>query len=60
MVLNATFNNVSAISWQLVFLVQKTRVPGENHKPATGGDKSNYHMITTTMFKIQKALSTTT
>ena len=60
MVFNTTFNNVSAISWQLVFLVEETEVPVENHKPATGGDKSNYHMITTTMFKIQKDLSTTT
>jgi len=29
---NATFNNISAISWQLVLLVEETR---ENHRPAT-------------------------
>ena len=45
MVLNATFNNISAISWQSVFvvketwqsvlLVEETEVPGENRRPAT-------------------------
>jgi len=34
MVLNATFNNISVISWQLVLLVEETGVPGENHQPA--------------------------
>jgi hypothetical protein len=29
MVFNATFNNISAISWQSVLLVEKTRVPAE-------------------------------
>jgi len=33
MVLNATFNNISVISWQLVLLVEETVVPGENHRP---------------------------
>ena len=28
---NATFNNISAISWRPVLLVEETRVPGENH-----------------------------
>ena len=31
MVLNATFNNISVISWWSVLLVEETRVPGENH-----------------------------
>ena len=31
MVINATFNNISVISWQTVLLVKETRVPGENH-----------------------------
>jgi hypothetical protein len=31
MVLNATFNNISVISWPSVLLVEKTGVPGENH-----------------------------
>jgi hypothetical protein len=33
MVFNATFNNISVISWQSVLLVEETRVPGENHRP---------------------------
>ena len=31
MVLNATFNNISVISWRSVLLVEETGVPGENH-----------------------------
>jgi len=33
MVFNATFNNISAISWLSVLLVEETRGPGENHRP---------------------------
>jgi hypothetical protein len=33
MVFNATFNNISVITWQSVLLVEETRVPWENHKP---------------------------
>ena len=33
MVFNATFNNISVISWQSVLLVEETGVPGENHRP---------------------------
>jgi hypothetical protein len=31
MVFNATFHNISAISWRSVLLVEETGVPGENH-----------------------------
>ena len=31
MVLNATFSNISVISWQSVLLVEETGVPRENH-----------------------------
>ena len=34
MVFNATFNNISVISWRSVLLVEETGVPGENHRPA--------------------------
>jgi len=34
MALNATFNNISVMSWRSVLLVEETRVPGENHRPA--------------------------
>jgi len=31
MVFNATFNNISVISWRSVLLVEESGVPGENH-----------------------------
>jgi hypothetical protein len=34
-VFNTTINNISAISWRSVFLVEETGVSGENHRPAT-------------------------
>jgi len=33
MVFSAIFNNISAISWRSVLLVEETGVPGENHRP---------------------------
>ena len=35
MVFNATFNNISVISWRSVWLVEETRVPGEDRWPVT-------------------------
>jgi len=32
-VLNATFNNISVISWRSVSLVEEIGVPEENHRP---------------------------
>jgi len=34
MVFNCIFNNISAISWRLVLLVEVTGVPDGNHRPA--------------------------
>ena len=34
MVFNATFNNISVISWRSVLLVEETGVPEENHQPS--------------------------
>jgi hypothetical protein len=34
MVFNATFSNISVISWQSVLLVEETEVPGNEHQPA--------------------------
>jgi hypothetical protein len=45
MVFNVTFNNISAISWQLVLLVEETRLSGENHRSAAS-DKSLTNSIT--------------
>ena len=34
MLFNATFNNISVISWRSVLLVDETGVPREDHRPA--------------------------
>jgi hypothetical protein len=39
MVFNATFNNISVISWWSVLLMEETRVPGENHRPVQTTDQ---------------------
>ena len=33
MVFNATFSNISVISWRPVLVVEEVGVPGENHRP---------------------------
>ena len=33
LVFNATFGNISAISWRPVLVVEEAGVPGENHRP---------------------------
>ena len=33
MVFNATFNNISVISWRSVLLVEEIGVHGKNHRP---------------------------
>ena len=35
MVFNATFNNMSVISWRSVLLVEEAGVPRENHRPVS-------------------------
>ena len=45
MVFNTTFKNFSAISWWLVLLVEETRVPRENHQPATSHWQTLSHNI---------------
>jgi hypothetical protein len=44
LVLNATFNNISAISWQSVLLVEETEVPGETTSLSQTADKL-YHIM---------------
>jgi hypothetical protein len=45
MVFNATFNNISVISWWSVLLVEETRVPGENHLPAASHWQTLSHNV---------------
>jgi hypothetical protein len=44
-VFNATFNNISAISWWSVLMVEETRVPGENYQPAESNCKTLSHKV---------------
>jgi hypothetical protein len=42
MVINATFNNISVISWRSVLLVEET---GENHRPAASHRQTLSHNV---------------
>ena len=42
MVLYATFNNFSVISWRSVLLVEETGVPGENPRPSASHRQTLY------------------
>ena len=44
MVFSATFNNISVISWLSDLLMEKARVPGENHDLSQVTDKL-YHIM---------------
>jgi hypothetical protein len=45
MVFSATFNNISAISWRSVLLVDETGVCGENHRPAASNNQIISHNV---------------
>ena len=45
MVFNATFNNISIISWQSFLLLEETRVSGENHRPAASHWQTLSHNV---------------
>ena len=54
LVFNATFRNITAISWRPVLVVEEAGVPVENHRPATG---KLYHLrqrVECTLFVIYK------
>jgi hypothetical protein len=45
MMFNATFNNISVISWRSVLLVEETEVPGENHRPVASHCQTLAHNV---------------
>jgi hypothetical protein len=45
MVFNATFNNISVISWRSFLLVEETGGPGENHRPVASHWRTLSHNI---------------
>jgi hypothetical protein len=51
---NATFNNISVISWLWVLLVEETGVPGENHRPvASHWQALSYNVVHLTLIEIR-------
>jgi hypothetical protein len=42
---NATFNNISIISWWSVLLVEETGVLGENHRPVASHLQTLSHNV---------------
>ena len=45
MVLNATFNNISVISWRSVLLVEETGVPGQSHRSVASHRQTLSHNV---------------
>jgi hypothetical protein len=45
MVFNATFNNISVLSWRSVLLVDETGVPRENHRPTASHRQTLSHYV---------------
>ena len=54
MVFNATFNNISAISWHSVLLVEETRGPGKNEWPvASQWQTLSHNVVHLALIRIQ-------
>ena len=53
MVFNATFNDITFISWRSVLLVEETGVPGEKHRPAESHWQT-YHKV---LYQVHLALA---
>jgi hypothetical protein len=45
MVFNSNFNNIPAISWRSVLLVEETRGPGKNHRPVASHWQTLSHNV---------------
>ena len=45
MLLKATFNSISVISWRSVLLVEETGSPGENHRPVASQRQTLLHNV---------------
>ena len=52
MVFNATFNNISVVSWQLVLSVEETGIPGENHRPVASHRQTLSHNVVSSTHRL--------
>jgi hypothetical protein len=52
MVLNATFNNISVISWQSVLLVEETTVPREIGQPVASHWQTLSHDVVSSTHRL--------
>jgi len=57
MVFNASFNNISVISWRSVLLVIETGVPGENHRTATSHWQILSHNVVSSTLRHEQDLN---
>ena len=53
MVFNATVNNISAISWRSVFLVEETRLPEKTNDPPQVSDTLSHIMLYRAGFELK-------
>jgi len=60
MVLNATFNNISAISLRSVSLVEETELPGENDRPVPSHWQTLLHNVVSSTPRHERSLEFTT
>ena len=52
MVINTDLNNIWAISWQPILLVEETGVPGENHRPVASYWQTLSHNIVSSTHRL--------
>ena len=50
-VFNATFNNISVISWWSDLLMEESEEPGENHRPPVGHLQTLSHNVVSSVWK---------
>ena len=51
---NATFKNISVISWRSVLLVEETSVPGENYRPvASHGQTLSQNVVSSAINEVR-------
>jgi hypothetical protein len=52
MVFNTTFNNISVILRRSVLLMEETRIPRENHRPAASHLQTLSHNVVSSTYRL--------